>query len=227
MNYQQSHLKENHFLKIKKINMAKSINLEKLKEEIDSRTKEKGIKYGVNDGVTPKDKFLYGLLESLDHGHETQSTRLLKVVDNGASEILKEEKKYNVDEQAIVNKPSKQQLTKEEIRDREEQLYRDLENRRKMGLTDALSRDNRNSGTNILQPKKQLNESYLTEDVKNIVNGYLSENFGLIVEESIKNVIIEMYAIERIKEVLNENRDLIKSVVIETIRELQAKKLKK
>ena len=32
-----------------------------------------------------------------------------------------------------------------------------------------------------------------------------------------------MYAVERIKEVLNENRDLVKSVVVETTREIQAK----
>jgi len=32
-----------------------------------------------------------------------------------------------------------------------------------------------------------------------------------------------MYAVERIQEVLNENRDLIKSVVVETIKEIQAR----
>jgi len=69
----------------------------------------------------------------------------------------------------------------------------------------------------------QINEAALVENVKNVVNGYLSENLGVIFEEAIKGTIIEMYAVERIKEVLNENRDLVKSVVVETIREIQAK----
>ena len=38
-----------------------------------------------------------------------------------------------------------------------------------------------------------------------------------------KDVIIEMYAVERIKKVLTENKEIIKSIVYETIRELQAK----
>lgn len=69
-----------------------------------------------------------------------------------------------------------------------------------------------------------INEGYLTESVKRTVNNYLMENFGPIVEEAIKSTILEMYAVERIKEVITENREIIKTVVYETIRELQAKK---
>jgi hypothetical protein len=68
-----------------------------------------------------------------------------------------------------------------------------------------------------------INEGYLTESVKRTVNNYLMENFGPIVEEAIKSTILEMYAVERIKEVLTENKEMIKSVVYETIRELQNK----
>ena len=69
----------------------------------------------------------------------------------------------------------------------------------------------------------QLNEAALVENVKNVVNGYLSENLGTVFEEAIKGTIIEMYAVERIQEVLNENRDLIKTVVVETIKEIRDK----
>jgi hypothetical protein len=55
------------------------------------------------------------------------------------------------------------------------------------------------------------------------VNNYLIENFGPVVEEAIKSTILEMYAVERIKEVLHENKDLVKTIVYDTIRELQAK----
>ena len=71
-----------------------------------------------------------------------------------------------------------------------------------------------------------LNEAYLSENVKKIVNGYLTENLGPIFEEAIKSTIIEMYAVERIKEVLNENREMVKSIVIETIKEIQARSKK-
>jgi hypothetical protein len=72
-----------------------------------------------------------------------------------------------------------------------------------------------------VQMPMQLNEAALVENVQNVVKGYLTENLGPIFEEAIKNTVIEMYAVERIKEVLNENRDLIKSVVVETIKEIR------
>ena len=68
-----------------------------------------------------------------------------------------------------------------------------------------------------------LNEQYLGESVKRIVNNYLIENFGPVVEEAIKSTILEMYAVERIKEVLTENKEMIKTIVIDVIKEIQAK----
>jgi hypothetical protein len=69
-----------------------------------------------------------------------------------------------------------------------------------------------------------LNEGYLVENVKKVVSNYLIENLGPIMEESIKSTILELYAVDRIKEVLTENKEMIKTIVYETIRELQAKK---
>ena len=69
-----------------------------------------------------------------------------------------------------------------------------------------------------------INEGYLVENVKKVVSGYLIENLGPIMEESIKSTILELYAVDRIKEVLQENKEMIKTIVYETIRELQAKK---
>jgi hypothetical protein len=82
------------------------------------------------------------------------------------------------------------------------------------------------SPTNKQQPVQQrpqmnLNEGYLVENVKKIVDNYLIENFGPIVEEAIKSTILELYAAERIKEVLVENKEMVKAVVIETIREIK------
>ena len=77
---------------------------------------------------------------------------------------------------------------------------------------------------NTQQVGAQVDDGTLNESVRKIVNNHLVENFGTVLEEAIKNTVIEMYAVERIKLVLNENKDLIKTVVYETIRELQKKK---
>jgi len=67
--------------------MAQNINLNKLKNEIDNRKKEKnmvssGLGEPVGVGVAPRDVFLNGLLESLQTGRETASSSLVKSVDN-------------------------------------------------------------------------------------------------------------------------------------------------
>ncbi len=77
-----------------------------------------------------------------------------------------------------------------------------------------------------VQMPMQLNEAALVESVKQIVNTHLTENLGPIFEEAIKNTIIEMYAVERIQEVLLENKDLIREAVMDVIREIKAKSKK-
>jgi hypothetical protein len=123
--------------------------------------------------------------------------------------------------------------------EREEQLFRDLEAKRKKTLAESMQQYystpavgapmNNNVSTSMPMTTggiPMLNEAYLAENVKKIVNGYLSESLGPIFEEAIKSTIIEMYAVERIKEVLQENREMIKTVVIDTIKEIQARNKK-
>jgi D-arabinose 1-dehydrogenase-like Zn-dependent alcohol dehydrogenase len=118
--------------------------------------------------------------------------------------------------------------------EREEDLYRKFETSRKQTLAESLQ-GYYNETTHQQYPQQHsqqhppmLNEEHLMGAVKGTVDKYLTENFGLVVEEAIKSTILEMYAVERIKEVLNENRDLVKSLVYETIREIQQKnKMKK
>jgi hypothetical protein len=113
--------------------------------------------------------------------------------------------------------------------EREELMFRDLETSRKKTLAESIQQyvavpvvgtpmSNRPANAPI-----SLNEQYLIENVTKIVNNYLVENFGPILEEAIKGTILEMYAVERIKEVLHENKDMVKAVVIEVIKEIQAK----
>jgi hypothetical protein len=215
--------------------MAK-VDLNMLKDEIKNRRSggnvtpsRLGEKVGV--GLAPKDVFLNGLLESLHTGRETASSSLIKNVDNKVATKKGESNRLQISE--TVSQPSRIPIPTSENYDmspeRDEQLYRDMESRRKQTLAESI--EGYSKLPTIGAPMQnlpngmpqQINEAYLTENVKKIVNNYLIENFGPVVEEAIKSTILEMYAVERIKEVLHENKDLVKTIVYETIRELQAK----
>jgi hypothetical protein len=219
--------------------MAKNVNLNKLRDEIDTRKKEKnmvssGLGEHVGAGVAPRDVFLNGLIESLHSGRETAASSLVKSVDNKVAAKHGEVTRLPVNE---VVAPVQHQAPKRESIDmspeRDEQLFADLEKKRKQTLAESMSGyiNAPNVGAPMSQQvpigatgaPMQLNEQYLAENVKKIVNGYLTESLGPIFEEAIKGTIIEMYAVERIKEVLHENKDLIRTVVIETIKDIQAK----
>lgn len=73
-------------------------------------------------------------------------------------------------------------------------------------------------------PPVAINPNILNEQVNNSVLSFMNENFAPIVQEAMKNTIVEMYSIERIKKTLDENRDLIEKIVIETITKLQNRK---
>lgn len=216
-------------------------DLNKLKSEIDSRRKQKNMVASplgeqVGTGIAPRDAFLYGLMESLNTGRETASSNLVKVVDNKVAEKKGEVGKMTPTQtvQQPIQQRQPQRLTEVDMSpERDEQLFQDLEMKRKKTIAESLEEFSKVPAVgapmtaapvrqNIGMPQ-QLNEAYLTENVQKIVNNYLVENFGPVLEEAIKSTIIEMYAVERIKEVLHENKDLIQTIVYDVIRELQAK----
>ena len=220
--------------------MANNVNLNKLKEEIDSRKRSKGqvpssLGESHADG-SPKDKFLNGLLVSLKTGRDTASTNLIKTVDNTVAQRLNETPKLKVSENVPVEQPRsipKPAAPVDMSPEREEQMWQEFQKQKKQTLAEQMSNFMGNQQTaGQGQPQQQqpmynnygnINEGALINNVKGVVDKYLMENFGTVVEDAIKSTILEMYAAEKIKEVLTENRDLIKSVVIETIRDIQAK----
>lgn len=232
--------------------MAEKLDLNKLKAEIHNEKQSRNVVpsqlgENVGVGVAPRDVFLHGLQTSLKSGQETAASSLIKVVENKVAEKHGGVKVHAVNETAPAPTPTANPTPVGPSPDRDEQLYADLEKKRKSTLAESISNFQGNApstpqapvvnygGTQYLttppvgtpmnegavQMPMQLNEAALVENVKNVVNGYLSENLGVIFEEAIKNTVIEMYAVERIKEVLNENRDLVKSVVVETIKEIR------
>ena len=224
--------------------MAKP-DLNKLKSEIHSRKVERGIVAENAQGTSllPKDVFLNELLTSLNTGQETKATNLIKIVENKTAAKFGEIVRHDVAPIAPVvqQRPQPKNLNEVEMSpERDELLFAEFEKRRK---SSTLAGDIEGFNKGVVQPIQNyqntpyvgqpmqpnaggvpmLNEQYLGESVKRIVNNYLIENFGPVVEEAIKTTILEMYAVERIKEVLTENKEMIKTVVYETIRELQSK----
>lgn len=220
------------------------IDLNKLKGEIDNRKKERNVTtFGMNSSVggsnvAPRDAFLNGLMESLNTGRETASSALVKNVENTVATKKGESARLpvrtpqsevtNVSQNNGVRRISENDMSPQFQQDRDEQFYADLERKKTKTLTESINMYNTGVSTPQYQPQQTypqgtINEGLLVENVKNIVSGYLTNNLGLILEEAIKTTILDMYATERIKEVLLENKDIMKAVVIETIKEIQQK----
>jgi hypothetical protein len=210
--------------------MAKP-DLNKLKNEIDSRKRERNVSASpTGENVAPRDVFLYGLLESWKTGKETVSSSLVKTVNNKVAAKVGDVKMQMTEP---VQQPVQQQPHRinevDMSPERDELLWAEVERKKKMTLVEQITDYSKIPTVGApmqLQGQQKgvvINEAYLVENVKKITEAYLIENLTPIFEEAIKNTIIEMYAVERIKEVLQENREMIKSLVIETIREIQAK----
>lgn len=202
----------------------------------------------VNSGA-PRDEFLHGLVASLNTGQASASSNLLKEVHNTVVEKKGGDKSINPT--AAPTQPSNRGNARQNqvqpvnmSQDREQQMYNDFQKMKTNTLAESIEQFSGGQQVNGQQSTMTNfnGQQYLTSipnnaqqpmnnapmqmneaAVKGVVNNYLSENLGTVFEEAIKGTIIEMYAVERIKEVLNENRDLIKKVVVETIREIQQK----
>jgi len=213
-----------------------TIDLNKLKEELESR-KQSGSQRQSGEINLPKDNFLYELENSLRSGAESRATNRIKLIENKAAEKNNETPVHGDVAVGVVNKqqikPQQQQTRPQQNKnyitespDREELMYKDfnLKANKNSGLGDAL---NEFVGSPRPQQKfgapQMINEEILNENVKKLVNNYLSENLEAIFEEAIKETILELYAMDRIKTVINENKDIVKTAVYDVLREIQSK----
>lgn len=223
--------------------MAK-VNLDKLHNEIEQRKKEQMKTFGVNEGSgftggQPKDAFLHKLLTSLDSGVESESTQKLKMVENLVAEKAGEKPVHRVKNV----QPKRQIPTPEpldEDMDREDLLWENLQKGRSSTLAGSIESFSGNQQPNWgqypqyqhpqyqQQPNYQqpINEGHIVNLVENIIGKYIGENFSRVIEDSIKGVVFDMYASERIKEALEENRDILKKEILLTLKELSQKKKK-
>jgi hypothetical protein len=208
------------------------IDLSKLRSEIETRKNEQNIistKLGESTNrsvAVPKDKFLFDLKKSIDSGVITPSINLIKEVENSVASKRGEQIKHTNIQQNIPIKPSRTVMLNEEP-DRDELMFQNFNAKKNQTLAESLESFsiNQNGGHNntpqqFNQQTPQISNDYLIQ----VVNDILSKNYGLLVEDTIKSTILEMYAIERINKVLNENKDMIKGLIREVIKEIQQAK---
>lgn len=198
-----------------------TVDLKKLREEIDTRKKEKNevsrnLGEG-NEGTTiPKDSFLNELLTSLKTGKPSQSTNRIKMVENKAAEKKGETSQTQTSTMSddlmkySNTNPNLKANNVDQSQERDALLYEEFE-RKKKELQGGGGVNHHNLPQN--------SQTTLNENVKKIIN----ENFTHIVEQAMKDAIVEIYSTERVKEVMSENKEIIKEVVLNTIRELQNK----
>jgi len=219
--------------------MAKSnINLDKLKAEIDNRkTNKNSIATKLGEtvvGDTPtKGSFLNELILSLNTGQPTNSTNVVKLIENKVALKNGESPKLNVNQP--IKKSDLSDLNHinnvEMSQERDDLMYQKFQQKTlqsKQTLADTL--ENYAHQPNIQTQQQQnmgnnnqfLNENYVN-NIKTIINNQLAENSQIILNEAFKDMILEMYTYDRIKEVINENKKMIKDLIYEVLREIKEK----
>jgi len=200
-------------------------DLNKLKEKISNRKNDLNL---TSSNVNPRNKFLTELYESVDSGKETNASVLVKRVHNLVSEKKNEKTMLPINENFDTNFNNQKQthqpfiFSKENDMERDDDLWKEIERRNNQTLANSLEKYSQYSLNKNQQPSfPQINDDLLNQKIKGIIDNHLLESFTPIVEETIKSTIVELYAVERIKEVLKENKNLIKEIVYDVIRELQ------
>jgi hypothetical protein len=202
-----------------------SVNLDKLKEEIKQRKSPIITDTGERQS---NGSFLLKLKESLYTGRTNVATEAIKEVENKAIDIHNRKKGSNEKPVFNVNKSVLETTSRGgvDINDdiaREEALFKSFNKPRERSIDEEIERlygVKQKTNQQIPNQGMGINEGALI----GVVDKYITENYVRIVEESIRRVMLETYADERIKETIIENRNFMKSIVVDIIKELQKNK---
>jgi len=221
------------------------MDIDLIQQEIDNRKKEKS-QVAEQAGVLPADQFLYQLQESLKTGVPTQASTKINMVKNrsenmGVDPVTRGVVNHNaapVNTQMMnevaqptyqpqnVNVNPNQNPNPNQMDPREEQFYKNLQETKQMlggqnnaGMADAMSMymKNQPQGQGIISSPNALNEAVQRE-----VQSFMSQiNFPKLVEDIVKSTMMELYQKEKLEGALNENKDLVKKMVVDTIIQLK------
>lgn len=219
-------------------------DLELIKKEI-SKDRAKKQEVTEQTGIDiPQDNFLYSLQQSLVSGVPNKATAKLKVVNERSSNMtsdgfgVQNNNRIPVNEQVISNlqninpnvQPKRQQFNAPQNNMNNEEYQRNLQEmerinstRNNTGMADAMAQViGESTNTNSLrQPPQQMSPNYLVEQVNNAVHTYMTTNMNVVLEQAVKNTMMEIYEKEKIKIALEENKELIGKIVMETLIELK------
>lgn len=210
--------------------MNSKVDFSKIKEELDNR--KKNLVDNATAETLPKDNFLFELSNSLKNGSISRATERIKLIEDKAAEKNKEEPIFNVASNPLL--PKQKSIQQEQVKrpvydegiDREEQMFNNINRKnRNSSMSEAIGEFAGNSK----QYSKQstgINEEMLEKTVNNLVIKYLTENLETILSEVIKDTMLEIFAKDRIKTALNEDKETVKKIVYDVIKELQQKNKK-
>lgn len=207
--------------------MGTTVDLSKLKQEISSRKTQKNV--DVNEsGVMPKDQFLNGLVESLQTGRPTQASQTIKAIDVGAT--YKEQGKQipqNLNTEIPQNNYQQAPPVKQNNDygvERDQQLFEEFERKKREMLNGGAVNANKSQPHTTTYPQQvsQTGGNYINESaLVNTVNEVVTNKFAIVVEQAMKDSIVEVYAKSRMRETIEESRELIREIVVDVIRDLQ------
>jgi hypothetical protein len=214
--------------------MEKKVDLKNLKSEIDSRKRDKkevAVRLGESGkGSMPSDQFLNGLLTAIKTGVPNKATNALKILENRVDakegkpamrriddvdlmqhvDTVRQPISPRQERQPILEAPERDELLYAEFERKQRELYQNYPSTYKTPPV----QQSRGVGGQVL------NEEVMRE-IKTDIIGYIKENFAPIIEEAMKDAIMDMYAEERIKQVIKENTEVVEKIVVDTIRKIQ------
>ena len=216
------------------------IDLNKLREEIDTRKSQQNITnkqlgYNVKQ---PKKRFLQGLIEGYQNMKETDEVKHVKKVVHRSDEMAggdiskhispkpKAQPKQNyIPPQAPVNEYN---IPPQQSPERDNDLYSEIERRTRQYNQSAgkqLFPENAQQYNQYLQPNQQPQIQYnqnggFENNVINVMEKYFGDNMVTILQ----GIITNMFTDEKVRNGIINNEDVIREIVINTIKDLKKKK---
>ena len=230
-------------------NKKKNVDLKALQGEIDKRKSEKMVSEGMVEtaGVAPKNQFLHGLLNDVKTGNETGAVQHIRKVNQRVNEIDSGEVSSSNNSGGLSDALSKHvstpttNKTSNVLNEREDLFNKNLNNlssnNNYLNNTSSPNPNIHNMNTHAPNPNihnmnthapMMINEQEIGRLTEQLVNNHLEKlNFGVIIEQAMKNTIVEMYTMEQMKKSINENTKTIEKIVVDTIKKLQEMNKKK
>lgn len=216
------------------------IDLNKLREEIDNKKSQQNIlnkQLGVNV-KQPKKRFLQGLLEAHQTMRETDEVKHVKKVVHRSDEMAGGDISKHISpkpkaqpKQNYVQPPTpvnEYNVPPQQSYERDDDLYSEIERRTReynQSLGKQIFPENPQQYNQYLQPNQQPQIQYnqnggFEDNVINVMEKYFGNNMVTILQDIITN----MFTNEKIRNGIINNEDIVREIVINTIKDLKKKK---